>query len=686
MRSCAWCGWLLALMVPAVPAAESGLVGHWRFDGVEGATVPDRSLLGNHGRNEFGTVRAERAGSSLELDGLGAAVEVPLQKPLGITNAVTAVCWVRATQLRHNTVLFGIPNATESWTTPVFGMYLADQQVVWGLWFKAPHGKALVTSPAALPANVWVCLAGTYDGTVSRLYLNGDQVAEQAAHGDLLFGDQPLLIGRGRGAKPSLRGRLGELRVYNRALTAAEVKGLFDQTQVGYDLTPPVIERHRDGTVLVETHGNSPASERPWRARPTRLLELLDGYQPGRKTVPVNRYGGRTDQPAEAATGYFTTKKLGRRHWLIDPEGRRFYHVAVNAVREPANLAANFGTPERWAETVTAQLREAGFNGLGNWQTPRVTAVAQPLVWVRRHDFMFAFAREKKLVEAAAGTQGFPNRVMPVFHPEFAAFCDRYGRELATTAQNPYLLGIMTDNELQCPVDLLDRCLALDPANPDTKGNRAAAEEWLAKHQQATGRRSVSLRDRYQFIAYAFERYYRVVRQAVRKYDAHHLYLGSRLNYHQGEFDNPWLWQALAPYHDVVSVNYYSEWGPDPEHLAQWEAWAGRPILVTEWYAKAMDVPGLANTHGAGWLVRTQEDRARFYQHFTLGALETPNIVGWHFFKYLDDPSTSKALDSAGGANKGFCDVEGKPYAPLLARARAVNREVYALLDFFDAR
>jgi hypothetical protein len=99
-----------------------------------------------------------------------------------------------------------------------------------------------------------------------------------------------------------------------------------------------------------------------------------------------------------------------------------------------------------------------------------------------------------------------------------------------------------------------------------------------------------------------------------------------------------------------------------------------------------MDVPDLANTHGAGWLVRTQEDRARFYQHFALGLLETRNVVGWHYFKYLDDPPESQALDNLGGANKGMFDVEGRPYQPLLDRARVIHREVYPLIDFFDAR
>lgn len=135
-----------------------------------------------------------------------------------------------------------------------------------------------------------------------------------------------------------------------------------------------------------------------------------------------------------------------------------------------------------------------------------------------------------------------------------------------------------------------------------------------------------------------------------------------------------------------MSVNYYVHWGPDPALFAAWEAWAGRPILLTEWYSKAMDVSGLANTHGAGWLVRTQADRGLHYQHFALGALEIPTVVGWHFFKYLDDPPESKALDNMGGANKGMFDVHGRPYTPLLDRARAVSLLADPLIRFFDAR
>lgn len=677
---------IIALLYMGLACEANDLVGHWRFEGCDGKTVKDLSGAGHDGVIAWGELRKEKGTTSLELDGLDGHVLVEPKAPFGLGTNITTVLWVKASRLRNNSVLFGIPNARRDWTTPVFGMYVSGGRVVYGQNGDSRAPKALLESKSELPLAQWTCLAATSDGARLRLYLNGTLDADVAQRAVIAFNGNPLLIGKGLGDKPSLTGRVGELRIYNRTLAAEEVRAVFEATKSAYELLPPASASLRDGTVPVETHGNSPSIDTPWRVQPTRLLERLDGYTPSGESVKVNRYGGRTDRPLEKATGFFRTQKIDGRWWLIDPEGCRFYNIAINTVREPKEVDKNFGSSEKWAETTTGQFRTAGFNGLGNGSSTRLQKVGQPLVWVLRHNFLFAFAREKKLVEAASGTQGFPNRCMPVFHPEFPAFCETYGKELAATAKDPTLLGIMTENEIQCPVDLLDRYLAGDPANPDLKPGHDAAEAWLTARKGSADAKSLTRRDRYEFIAYAFGRYYSIVTPIVRKYDPNHLYLGSRINYSSGEFDNPWFWKMLAPYHDVVSVNYYGRWGPQADEFNDWSGWADKPILITEWYAKAMDVPGLANTHGAGWLVRTQDDRAKYYQHFALGALETKNIVGWHFFKCLDDPPESKALDNMGGANKGMFDVYGKPHQPLFDRARAVNREAYPLIEFFDAR
>lgn len=656
--------------------AFAGLVGHWPFDRVEGNLARDMSL----GRNSGAIVEAEVRDGALQLDGLGGHVVIREAKPLVFSNAITACVWIRPAALKNSTVIFGVPHTNQTWTTPMFGMYLSDGRAVFGMWGDRGSSKVLVESAEPLPLDAWSFLAGAYDGATARLYVNGTASGEKPHRGNIVRNGQPLIVGKGLGyVKPSFRGATGELRLYDHALGADAIRALFEEGKSGRDLAGPPKESSGDGTVIVETHRNSPESTLPWRPQPTRLLELLNGYRPSGDGVALDAYGGRLDRPKEQATGFFRVAKIEARNWLIDPDGRRYFNIGLNTVREPKSLKAHFGSPEQWAESVTALLRTNGFNGLGNGSSPRLQEVKAPLPWVRRHNFMFEFAKGKRLTEPASGTIGFTNRCMPVFYPDFGAFCEEFAKGLATTADDPTLLGIMTDNELQCPADLLDRYLSFDAADP---GHRAA-KAWLAAREN-TG--EITLRDRYRFIAFAFERYYQIVTRAIRKHDPNHLYLGSRINYHTGQFDNPWFWKAMAPYHDVVSVNYYGQWGPDTRQFADWQTWAGKPILLTEWYAKAMDVPGLANTKGAGWLVRTQEDRARYYQHFALGALETRNIVGWHFFKYLDDPKESVALDSAGGANKGLCDIDGRPYPPLLRRARAVNREAYPLIEFFDGR
>ncbi len=667
---------------------SDGLIGHWAFDGCDGKIVKDRSGNGNDGVIVSGTLHKEPGAVSLALNEVDDGhVRVELKQSLRLTEAITSVFWFRADRLRSDTVLFGIPNSNPDWTTPVFGMSAKGGHVVYGQFGGKGVAKALVETRSPVPLKQWVCMAATSDGTTVRLYVNGALDAELKQRAALTFNGNPLLIGAGLGRKPTLRGRIGELRLYRRALSPEEIGALFEDRRRAYGWTPPVEPVSLDGTVIVETHGSNPETPGPWRAQRTRLLETLNGYTPSGKRTTLSRYGGCMDLPRERATGFFRTQKIDGRWWLIDPEGYRFYNVAINTVREPRQVAKNFGSPEQWAEKVTVQFRENGFNGLGNGSSLRLKQVAQPLVWVRRHDFLFAFARSKKYVEPASGTLGFPNRCMPVFHPEFPAFCEAFGTNLASTANDPTLLGIMTENEIQCPVDLLDRYLASDPSDPDRKHGRDAAIAWVMGRKGSADTSGLTRRDRYEFIAYAFERYYSIVTPIVRKHDPNHLYLGSRLNYSQGQFDSPWFWKMLAPYHDVVSVNYYGRWGIQADELADWAEWADRPILFTEWYAKALDVvPKLANTHGAGWVVHTQEDRARYYQHFALSALETPNVVGWHFFKYMDDPPESKALDNFGGANKGMFDVEGQPHRPLLDRARAVNHEVYTLIEFFDKR
>jgi len=109
--------------------------------------------------------------------------------------------------------------------------------------------------------------------------------------------------------------------------------------------------------------------------------------------------------------------------------------------------------------------------------------------------------------------------------------------------------------------------------------------------------------------------------------------------------------------------------------MDQWIAWSGRPLLVTEWYVKGVD-SGLKNSSGAGWVVKTQADRGRFYQHFALGLLEHPGCVGWHWHRYQDNSDRREG----GSSNKGLVNLTYQPHGPLRDAMEKFNAQVYPLI------
>jgi hypothetical protein len=87
-------------------------------------------------------------------------------------------------------------------------------------------GTSNVTATAGspLPVNTWTHLAATYDGSSLRLYVNGSLAAERATSGVLATSSRPLRIGHNDVNGGVFLGRIDEVRVYARALTAQEIQ------------------------------------------------------------------------------------------------------------------------------------------------------------------------------------------------------------------------------------------------------------------------------------------------------------------------------------------------------------------------------------------------------------------------------------------------------------------------------
>lgn len=426
-----------------------------------------------------------------------------------------------------------------------------------------------------------------------------------------------------------------------------------------------------------------------WTPRETQTLDdfpRLAAAAPDRRSA----YGGWRSMRFRAS-GYFRTEQRDGVWWLVDPVGHAYLSIALNAVEpgvearsDDPNLRRRFdgvfASIEQWAEAARAWNRGYGFNGLGSWSDyDAINAPgAQPIPYTIQLSLLSGYARSR---QAALGeAYAYDANLLHVFEEGFGAYCaERMAALPASVRQDPYLIGYFSDNELKLRINVLDRFLALAPED----ANRAYVTGWLARERGVSDAANVSDADRLAFYRHFINRYFATVAACVRAADPNHMILGSR--FHGEEQWIRALFEEAGPYIDVISYNWYHVWNPDEQdEIDNWARWSGRPVIITEWYAKGED-SGLSNESGAGWLVRDQKARGMFYENFALDLLRNPNIVGFHWFRYRDNnPDAAALVDySNRDSNKGFLDVDYQTYNPLAERARRVNERAYAIRAAF---
>ena len=392
------------------------------------------------------------------------------------------------------------------------------------------------------------------------------------------------------------------------------------------------------------------------------------------------------------ATGFFRTQKIDGRWWVIDPAGYPYIDRSLvnldmgGSPRQQQALTKRFGDRESWIKQTAQLLRDNGFTGAGCWSAADlIRSQKSPLVYTVNISPMQTLHdqhRQRVGKYRNAGWQGYENDLVLVFDPEFEKIADQAAKQLARYKDDPFLLGYFTDNELPWKNDALIRHLIyLPPSDP----GYLAAKQWLdtRKGRPATVA-DVTAEDMDAFNAFYFDRYMAVVTSAIRRYDTNHMYLGCRFNQENEELRSKAIFEVAGKYMDVVSINHYRKWEPDQKALASWGQWSGRPFFITEWYIKGAD-SGLPNKTGAGWLVPTQKDRGLFYQNFCLELLQSPNCVGWQWFKYQDnDPENLNTDPSNRDSNKGIVNPVYEPYNDLLAQMKILNQQVYQLIRYFD--
>ena len=365
---------------------------------------------------------------------------------------------------------------------------------------------------------------------------------------------------------------------------------------------------------------------------------------------------------------------------ITGADADRIFAFLARADPDPETQEVNYLDPLNWQKanpnwgvTIRPEDMEASALQAMNDPQMRKEVLTRSIIL----NLMSGYGKKRGGTYQLPGNTGYPNQCIFVFDPEFETYCDEMAQKLVANKMDKNIIGYFSDNELPFGPKNLEGYLTLQ--NPGDPG-RVYAESWLKK--QGITSQQITDEHREEFAGVVAERYYKVVSEAIRKYDPNHLYLGSRLH-GKPKFIRQ-IVEAAGRYCDVVAINYYGAWTPSEKTMKHWGEWAQKPFIITEFYTKGMD-SGLANTTGAGFTVQTQQERGYAYQHFVLGLLESGNCVGWHWFRYQDNDPTAKGADPSNlDSNKGLIDNEYNLYKPLADAMKELNINAYRLADWFD--
>jgi Concanavalin A-like lectin/glucanases superfamily/Divergent InlB B-repeat domain/Immunoglobulin I-set domain len=215
-----------------------GLVASWR-----GETDASDSIGGNHGAFFAGLIgqppsitMAGKVGSAFEFDGT-VHVRVP-DSPALRPAQITVEAWVfpTGTGAGLQTIIARGSSTNEDDT---WALVLVNRMPQF-----SSQGNHAVQGPFAIALNQWTHLATSFDGSVTRIYVNGVQVHTRLDPGILVYDpvDLPMTIGSDWASNQSssrFLGRIDEVSLYNRALTGDEIVSIYHADFVGKDFDLP---------------------------------------------------------------------------------------------------------------------------------------------------------------------------------------------------------------------------------------------------------------------------------------------------------------------------------------------------------------------------------------------------------------------------------------------------------------
>jgi hypothetical protein len=232
---------VLLLSVALTGATKAELVGWWRFDEGSGTVANDSSGYGNDGTfNGDPHWVVGNFGGALEFDGTDDYVEVPDNESLQLWERFTLAAWIYQMESSSSRIIDKIGAGTAN------GPHLDTHP---GTKLRSCSGTCISTT-SDHTLEEWHHVAVTFDEGDVKLYVDGSLEAGGSAPSPLAGNSLPLRIGADSDGQSLFYGLIDDARVYNRALTEAEILAAMEGGE-GYPYALGPVPK--DGTLLEDT-------------------------------------------------------------------------------------------------------------------------------------------------------------------------------------------------------------------------------------------------------------------------------------------------------------------------------------------------------------------------------------------------------------------------------------------------
>ncbi len=214
------------------------LILHLSFDELNGDVAPDLSDYGNDAEfNGKHKLVDGKFGKAIELDGASWG-EVEDDDSLHVVDGITVQFWANIKASAGgpgSDVQTGVEKGN-TWKAGLFTLAAWYRGGSLLQFFDLPDNCREHNIGDSIQDETWRFLAGTWDGTTIKLYIDGELNKELECKGKLTANNEPLYIGARGGNQRFVNGALDEIKIYDYALTQDEL--MMDMENPVADVLP----------------------------------------------------------------------------------------------------------------------------------------------------------------------------------------------------------------------------------------------------------------------------------------------------------------------------------------------------------------------------------------------------------------------------------------------------------------